>query len=142
MSLRDQLQDIYEKHGKLTPPLVVDTARDPEHPLHDRFEWDDAIAGEKWRREQAHELIRSVKIVRKDDDGKAIGPEVRVYHAIRGNEGVVYEPVERITTDPFLSRLLMADMEREWKTLRTRYERFNEFWQMVQADTEVLRKVS
>jgi hypothetical protein len=33
MSLRDQLQAIYNERGKLTPTIVVDEARDESHPL-------------------------------------------------------------------------------------------------------------
>lgn len=142
MSLRDQLQAIYDQHARLTPALVVDTARSPDHPLHDRFEWDDSIAGESWRKYQAHELIRTVTIVRKSADGETEGPKVRAFHAVRGQDGYVYEPVERVIADPFLTKLVLADMEREWKTLRSRYEKFNEFWNLVRDDVESLKLAS
>lgn len=132
MNLRDQLQAIYDNRGQLTPALVVDEARAEGHPLHSRFEWDDAVAGEAYRRQQAHELIRSVKIVYTHDEKG--DRTVRAFHAVRTEEGHVYEPAEKVAADPFLSRLLMADMEREWKQLRRRYEEFEEFWHMVRAD--------
>lgn len=49
--------------GSLTPEAVVESARSPESPMHGLFTWDDAVAGQKWRLEQARELIRSVKVV-------------------------------------------------------------------------------
>ena len=49
-------------NGKLTPELVVRAAQAKSSPLHDYFDWDDKIAGARWRLEQARELIRSVKI--------------------------------------------------------------------------------
>lgn len=51
-----------ENEGKLIPQSVVDAARDPENPMHAVFEWDDAVAGEKWRLEQARTMIRDVKV--------------------------------------------------------------------------------
>lgn len=136
MSLRDQLQAVYDEHGTLTPTLVVDAARPADHPLHDRFEWDDAIAGEAWRREQAQQLIRSVRVVVREasEDGPEI--TVRAFHAIRSEAGHVYEPLERVQNNPFLSEMLLRDMEREWRQLRNRYEHMAEFLAMVRRDTQ------
>ena len=133
MSLRDQLQAIYDQHGQLTPSLLVDEARSENHALHDRFEWDNAVAGEAWRRQQAHEMIRSIKIVYRKGDN--LGPErsVRAFHAVRTEVGHVYEPAERIASDPFLTELVRKDMEREWKALKRRYDEFEDFWHLVRA---------
>lgn len=57
------LQEIERANGALTPQAVVDAARCRSHPLHSCFEWDDKIAGEKYRLEQARALIRSVRVV-------------------------------------------------------------------------------
>jgi hypothetical protein len=52
-----------ESDGQLIPARVVDAARDPASPLHDKFEWDDSKAAEAHRLNQARTLIRSVKMV-------------------------------------------------------------------------------
>lgn len=41
---------------------VVDAASNPNHPLHDHFDWDDAVAGAKHRLQQARRFISSVKV--------------------------------------------------------------------------------
>jgi hypothetical protein len=130
--LRTALQSVYDQHRQLTPKLLVDVARDPEHPLHNRFEWDDTAAGEKWRRHQAHELITSVKVVYKDSGGQP--QEVRKWHAIPRESGHVYEPAEEIVQDPLTTKILLASMKREWQTLKKRYEHFEEFRKMVMDD--------
>lgn len=134
MSLRDQLQEIYDRRGELTPALVVEEARDEQHPLHDRFEWDDAIAAEAWRREQAHELIRSVRVVYREADDTSPEKSVRAFHAVRTERGHVYEPAEEIREDEFKRQLVLRDMEREWRALQRRYEGFAEFVDMVRRD--------
>lgn len=136
MSLRDHLQDIYDQHGALTPALVVEQARPKSHPLHDRFEWDNRAAGEAWRRQQAHELIRSVKVVYREATDSDPAEHVRAWHAVRGEEGHSYEPAEKVAGDPFLSALVLKDMEREWKQLHRRYGHFAEFVALVRGDTE------
>lgn len=58
------LSEIAAKNsGKLTPDALVSAATDPDHPWHDRFEWDDSKAAHEHRLEQARTLIRSVKVV-------------------------------------------------------------------------------
>lgn len=129
-SLRDQLQSIYEQRGKLSPEIVLQEARDEAHPLHSRFEWDNRAAGEAWRRHQAHELIQSVKIVYKTDaDGTQ--HSLRAFHAVRREDGHFYEPVETIARDEFMTSVLLADMEREWKAMQRRWSAFDEFWRLV-----------
>lgn len=49
--------------GSLTPDLVVKDAESPDSPLHELFEWDDGIAGHKYRIEQARQVITSVRVV-------------------------------------------------------------------------------
>lgn len=134
--LRAHLQAIYDKHSDLTPELVVREARPKRHPLHDRFEWDDAIAGEAWRRQQAHELIASVRIRYRSGDGSEC--DVRAFVAVRREDRhqPSYEPVETVAEDPFKVRLVLAEMERDWRTLRSRYEALAEFWAMVKKDVE------
>lgn len=137
MSLREQLQGIYDQHRKLTPALVVDEARPSDHPLHERFEWDDSVAGEAWRRQQAHELIRSVKVVYRKADATEPEKSVRAFHAVRSENGHVYEPLDKVVRDEFTRRLVLKDMQREWQALHRRYRDFEEFTEMVSHDLQV-----
>lgn len=54
--------------GTLTPTAVLDDARSPNSPLHDYFEWNDDVAAEKYRLDQARRLIRSVRVEIEVDD--------------------------------------------------------------------------
>lgn len=135
-SLRDELLTVRDQHGRLTPQLVVEAARDPEHPLHSRFEWDDAVAGEAWRRQQAHELIRKAKVVYREADESTPEKSVRAFVAIRAEEGHVFDPVEEVAEDPFRRKLALADMEREWKALFKRFKEYEEFFALVRRDVD------
>jgi len=129
MSLREQLQTIYEQHGRLTPAIVVDEARPEDHPLHHRFEWDDSIAGEDWRREQAQRLIQSVKITRARAD--STHATARAYLSVRDAHGFAYQPTEEVLADPMAAKLALADMEREWRTFKARWEHMKEFRELI-----------
>lgn len=53
-----------DNHAKvLTPEMLLDAARDEDHPLHASFEWDDGVAANKWRLEQAGRMIRASQYV-------------------------------------------------------------------------------
>ena len=52
------------KGGEITARAVLDAARPEESPLHPAFEWDDAVAAELHREEQARLMLRSIRIVR------------------------------------------------------------------------------
>lgn len=132
--LRTELEEIRKQHGKLTAQNVVDTARDPAHPMHSRFEWDDSIAGEAYRRQQAADMIRRVRIVYKEADKSGPSRSVRAYHALPDTEGYAYDPAEEIAEDPFRRKLLLDTMAREWKDLYRRYQEFEEFLAMVRHD--------
>jgi hypothetical protein len=49
----------------------VEEAADPTHPLHERFVWDDAEAGQRYRIEQARGLIQAVGEITVAEDGES-----------------------------------------------------------------------
>ena len=59
-------QQLAETKDGLTPQRLVDVSRDVDAPMHNQFEWDDKVAGEKYRVEQAKQVIRNLVIVKSD----------------------------------------------------------------------------
>lgn len=92
-----ELDRIYEKNGALRPADVVDEARPNDAPLHPAFEWNNKIAGEKWRQEQARNLIRTVVVVTPDQDGEEV--EERVYVNVRMDKESSYAPTRVAVKD-------------------------------------------
>lgn len=133
MSLREQMQKVYDTHGKLTPAIVVDEASDPDHPLHNRFEWDDSIAGGKYRESQAAEMIRQITVVyAEESDGTK--KRVRAFHAVSRPDGNTYVPVEEIAQNEFSRQLLLQEAERAWKDLKRKFGDLDEFMARVKAE--------
>lgn len=130
-SLRDILTAIRQEHGTLTPSLLVDLARSPEHPLHNRFEWDDTKAAAKWRLEQAGQLLR---VTYSPMDGKPT--EMRAFMCVRGENAPTseYVPTEDALADPFTRSLLLRQFDREWKAFKRRYSDLAEFADIIAAD--------
>jgi hypothetical protein len=56
------LAELERDNGRLLPDDVVEAARAADHPLHQFFDWNDSQAAEKYRRMQAAQLIRRVRV--------------------------------------------------------------------------------
>lgn len=148
MSVRDQLQAIYDEHKRLTPSIVVTVAADPAHPLHERFVWDDSEAARRYRLVQASGLIRSVSVVvEREEDRPPV--RVRAFVADRdtspapvvdeGTEDVEdltgnYRPVEEVVSSDVLRTAWFRSLQRDWQALRRRAGASREFADMVLGD--------
>jgi hypothetical protein len=65
------LAEIEKEHGNLQPKTIVASSMTTHKELNPCFTWDNKVAGNLWREEEARELCRSVVIVydsRKDDE--------------------------------------------------------------------------
>lgn len=58
-----ELDKMYEKHGSVSTDLMLEEAKNPRHPLHQYFDWDDEVAGKKWRQSQALAMIMATKYI-------------------------------------------------------------------------------
>lgn len=137
--LRSELRAINDQHGGLTPRLVVEAARPKDSPLHaivfDRTVKD---AAEAYYLGRARDLIRTVKRAFPEDAPPSDQKTVREYVAVRtesdDNGGFLYQPADMVALDPVARRIVLRDMEREWRTLKARYEDFEEFVDLITAD--------
>lgn len=106
----------------ITPKMVVDDARNPESPLHDLFDWDDAVAAERWRITQARVVLRRVSLVIVVQD-----LEVRTPMFVRNPDAPVHEQsyieVKSLEHDPARARRVItmefARMESALRRMRT-----------------------
>jgi len=134
-NLRDVLMVIRAKRGTLTAEVVVDEARDPTHPLHHRFEWDDTEAAHRWRLHQAQQLLR----VRYKVDVGDERADLRAFWVTRDANGAptsTYEPMEEVVLDDFQRELMLRQMRRDWQTFKKRYAHMEEFVGEVLGDLD------
>jgi hypothetical protein len=66
--IRERIDEIAARSGgRIRPDAVVEDARDPDSPLHDRFEWDVSKASYAHWLDTARELIRVVRVMSRTD---------------------------------------------------------------------------
>lgn len=139
MTIHAHLRALYDEHGVLTPAMVVEAARPARSPLHSHFEWDNKVAGEKYRLVQAGILIRKVKVQVLDETSPLT--RVRGFHSVTetGDDeepSTSYVPHDIVAADPVLTALVLRAMKRRWLEMKRTYEHHVEFWEMVRDDLE------
>ncbi len=82
----------------LTPQNLVDASRSEDAPMHKAFEWDDEIAGEKWRTHQARNYINHLEII---IDDKEV-PATRAFVQYETSDAK-YEHILTVLSDPVKS---------------------------------------
>jgi hypothetical protein len=121
--------------GVLTARNIVEAAAAEEHPLHPHFEWDDAVAGPKYRLQQARALVRVVKLEFVGARGHP--EEIRVFHSVQSANsptGRAYVHLDDIKANEVLTQQPKRQMEMEWRALKRKYDHFDDFIRMVQRD--------
>ena len=62
----ETLAGLENKHGGITPPMLVNESRPEDAPLHPCFTWDDVEAAELYRETEARSIVRSVRVIYPD----------------------------------------------------------------------------
>ena len=102
----DELARIHTECDRLTPQVVVDESRPEDAPLHPAFEWDDSLAGERYRHIQARDLIKTVEVIQPTN---AV-PEPEPAYVNVNKSTRRYEPLTEVVKSPqmFESAFLQA----------------------------------
>ncbi len=105
----DWLKGLEDKRGNLDVRYVVAEAADPDTPGYAYFEWDDAIAGQAHRLEQARTLIRKVKFEVWIEEAKVRTVQ---YASHPDAEGAAYLSVPRIRKKGLATSVMAAELVR------------------------------
>jgi len=117
--------------GHLLPKAVVNAARNDRSPLHRFFEWDQEVAAEAYRLDQARTLIRSIKIV--DDDRDEPAP---AFISIAGKGGTSYRSLSDVLSNSDLQLAALQSAERDLRSFEKRYQAMAEICAIVRAARE------
>ena len=111
-----ELTRIAKAHGGISPAVVVDEARPEDAPLHPVFTWDDTIAAESYRRQEARQLIRSVEFV--DTTDRESRPVPAFCSVVSDGEPPRYMATADIVTDAVLLASAQRALQGQIKGIR------------------------
>lgn len=106
---------------EVTPKQVLEAGRNPDSELHKCFEWDDTKAAEKWRLEQAGQVLRYL-IIREVEEKVDNTPIRRFYKTDNGG----YKPSEIIFTKQDEYQKLLQTAWAELRAFKAKYARLQE----------------
>ena len=120
-----ELERIRKKHGILRPEIVVEESREASAILHRCFQWDDEIAAEQYRKEQARKLIDSIHVVVVNSD---VHYSVRAFVNVRpaDDEQRSYTPLTEAIHDKKMYADLLAQAKAEMSSFVTKYSQIAE----------------
>lgn len=110
-----------EKTVGLTAQTVLDANREENTPLHDEFEWNDAVAAELHRLEQARLLIRMICV---SPEKQEQNTNVRAFFKVSDANG--YESLNVIIKDEDKYSKLLAQAISEFKAFENKYHSLTE----------------
>ena len=134
----EMIEDLHNKGTEITPELLVELSRDPASPAHDEFEWDDTVAAEKYRTEQARLLIAHIRIIREDEPE----PEYkeRAFVSAPGCNHV-YVPLKSALGNEGYRDHLLKQAKNDCEIFLAKYRRLQELAGVVSEMSEFLNKV-
>lgn len=105
------------------PAEIVEYARNEETELHKLFTWDDTIAAERYREEEARRVVRNLVLVRKEIDDKGHKNKTVIRAIVSTNErNQEYTTIQRVVENKdSYSRLLAAALA-ELQHFKKKYE--------------------
>ena len=123
----------------LTPENLVEVSRPEGAPLHDEFEWDDAIAAEEFRRTQARHIICNLSIVIDEQKSEPIRAFFSLQNGFRKNNGT-YEGTITIMGDQEKRAKLLDNAKRELEAFQKKYEMLTELSGVFEAIRMVINE--
>lgn len=115
-----------------TPRQILDKARDSTTELHKCFEWDDSVAAEKYRLQQARQIVGSL-VYQKAETEQPEAPKIRVMQSIVTEDTMVYKPIKIIVQNQNEYSQLLIRAKKELTAFKSRYERLGELEEVFRA---------
>lgn len=109
---------------EITAQNVVNMAKSEESSIHNEFEWDDAIAGNKWRCQQARVLMDNLVIEYESRERDEEPVLIKVLHTTPDRKD--YKPIEFFITHEDEYQKLLNCAIREVKAYQNKYRTISE----------------
>jgi len=124
------------KQQEIKPRMLWrDYARNPKNPLHKHFTWNDAMAAQKCRDDEARNILRAISI---EDTELDIAP-ARMFLSI-ADKGRSYRRLDEILDSARLQQLMLEQAERDLRVFEDRYRELKDIVGIVKKAREKLSR--
>ena len=118
------VEKIEKEKGKVTHQDLVDVARPKKSAIHGLFEWDDSKAAEKYRLDQARQILHNLTIVRENKE------PIRAYVNIVKSTGIKnighYANIQSAMENEQSREVVLANALAELQAFQRKYSELKE----------------
>lgn len=131
-----EIEKIEKEYGKVTSDLLIQKAEDKDNPLHQCFEWDDAVAGHKYRLHQATVLILNLAI---EPEEVKKPTSVRAYYNVSENtKKGTFVNAKTAFENPDTREIVLKRALREFASFQNKYKELKEFSEIFDKFNEMV----
>lgn len=117
--------EIHSIGESATPEQIVAFGTGQDTELHKCFEWNDAVAANKYRLEQAKDIAESLLIIHLDPQKPDVAPtRLRAMYHLNGTPG--YQPSIRILSQEDKYQALLEQAKAELRMFKAKYSMLKE----------------
>lgn len=120
----EELHKIAERDGGIEPQVVVDDSKPPSAPLHKCFTWDNSLAANKFRVNEARKLTGSVMTVLFEEKEPQPGDNEFINVRIDGERK--YVPQEVVFKDEDLSQQALNEVVHSLNHFRVKLNKYKD----------------
>ncbi len=113
-----ELEELERKNLTITRKDVLEKARDKNTELHKCFDWDDSIAGEKWRLQQATYVLTSISVKNEEVEPTRYFVNVKTV-----NEEKIYKNIKAVIQNEEEFNQLLERAKNEFVSYKQKYEK-------------------
>ena len=131
------IEQLEEKHGKVTRELFLDASRSVDSPTHSIFEWDNDIAAEKWRLSVATKTINNLRVVSVKPE--LVEQKIKAFvNTSRPKEKQMYVNIVTALSDEQTREIVLCRLRTEIQALIERNKHIDELALILQEETQKL----
>lgn len=140
---KKELEKIEGKYnGLLSTEIVLKEAKQIDNPLHSWFDWEDTIAGEKWRLHQARLLISSIRVkIMFDKGASSYRKYLNVTIETDGEPQRFYVRTEEVLKDEDLKEQILRRAVNEADYWQRTYKEYNELNEIFKGIAKTKKKL-
>ena len=119
----EHFEQLEKQFGKVTPKTVLESARPEGSLLHPCLEWNDEVAAEKYRENQAGHIIRNLVVKVENHEQPTF---VRAFINIKTQTDSSFMSITKVFADNNLRDQMLESAKRELKMFRDKYANLSE----------------
>lgn len=135
----EELDAIQSVYGNITPALIVESSKNKKSVLHNYFEWDNSVAADKWRFDQAVKLLGRIE-VKTIKDGRPIIMKAYDITSRSGFSETKFVASDSLSEKEVKSKILflISDLNR----IKNKLEQYTQYTQAITHIDEAIKVLS